>query len=172
MPMPEIFKKFSSKKNASEGSPATDVPANETRDIPNPIAATSDNTIPALSDNMKKAWAATHRELPQAQGVEKVLNKIGGSPVSSPLPPPQSTADPCRKEEAQDALTLSPGQQALVDTLATPVKALMDTTNISEAIHKGVDTFMEAVPPLMRALDQVAKIHPFIGGAGPFFEPM
>jgi hypothetical protein len=77
-------------------------------------------------------------------------------------------ADFHRKGDVQDALTLSPGQQEIVVTLATPVKALMATTQIAETIQKGVDSFMEAVPPLMDALDAVAKIHPFIGGASPF----
>lgn len=55
----------------------------------------------------------------------------------------------------------------MVDTLATPTKALMHTSeleHITGTIHKGVDTFMEAIPPLMKALDEVAKIHPFING--------
>lgn len=63
---------------------------------------------------------------------------------------------------------LSQGQQAVVDTLAVPAKALMDTPQIAESIQKGVNTFMEAVPILMKALDEVAKVHPFISGAGPF----
>jgi len=63
---------------------------------------------------------------------------------------------------------LSPGQQTVVDTLAAPAKALMDTPQIAESIHKGVNTFMETVPILMKALDEVAKVHPFISGAGPF----
>lgn len=45
----------------------------------------------------------------------------------------------------------------------------MDTPQIAETIQKGVNTFMEAVPPLMDALDAVAKIHPFITGASQFF---
>jgi len=61
-------------------------------------------------------------------------------------------------------LTLSPGQEAVVDTLAAPVKALLDTPQIADAIQKGVNTFMEAVPSLMKALDEVAKVHPFISG--------
>jgi hypothetical protein len=65
-------------------------------------------------------------------------------------------------------LTLSPGQQTVVDTLVVPAKALMDTPQIAEAIEKGVNTFMEAVPALMKALDEVAKIHPFISGASPW----
>ena len=78
-----------------------------------------------------------------------------------------SNADVQRKESVQDALTPSPGQQTVVETIAAPAKALIDATQIADKIHKGVDTFMEAVPALMRGLDEVAKIHPFISGAGP-----
>ena len=53
----------------------------------------------------------------------------------------------------------------MVDTLAVPVKGLMDTPEIAATIEKGVNTFMEAVPALMKALDEVAKVHPFISGA-------
>jgi len=62
-------------------------------------------------------------------------------------------------------VTLSPEQQTAINTLVTPVKALMDTPQIADNIQKGVNTFMEAFPVLMKALDDVAKIHPFIGGA-------
>ena len=78
-----------------------------------------------------------------------------------------SKADVRRKESVQGALTLSSGQQAVVETLAAPAKALIDATQIADKIHEGVDKFMEAVPVLMRGLDEVAKIHPFISGAGP-----
>ena len=61
-------------------------------------------------------------------------------------------------------LTLSPGEQKVVDTLAVPVNAIMDAPQIAETIQTGVNTFMEAVPALMKALDEVAKIHPFISG--------
>ena len=44
------------------------------------------------------------------------------------------------------------------------MKALLDTSQIADAIEKGANTFMEAVPSLMKALDEVAKIHPFISG--------
>ena len=49
-------------------------------------------------------------------------------------------------------------------TLTTPVTTPVDTPQIAEAIHERVDGFMEAVPPLTKALDEVAKIHPFISG--------
>jgi hypothetical protein len=42
--------------------------------------------------------------------------------------------------------------------------ALVNTPQIADAIEKGVNTFMEAVPALMKVLDEVAKVHPFISG--------
>ena len=48
------------------------------------------------------------------------------------------------------------------------MKAVMDTPQIAEAIKDGVNTFMEAVPSLMKALDEVAMIHPFISGTSSF----
>jgi len=68
------------------------------------------------------------------------------------------------KEKVQNAVTLSDGQQAVANVLAAPAKALVDTPQIADAIEKGVNAFMEAVPVLMTALDEVAKIHPFISG--------
>ena len=58
----------------------------------------------------------------------------------------------------------------MVDTLSVPAKALMKASNIdiAEAIHNGVNTFMEAAPPFMKALDEVAKLHPFISGMSLF----
>ena len=63
-------------------------------------------------------------------------------------------------------MTLSDGQQAVVNTFAVPAKALVDAPQIADAIEKGVSTFMETVPVLMEVLDQVAKVHPFISGMG------
>jgi len=57
----------------------------------------------------------------------------------------------------------------VVDTLAVPVEALAstDTPQIAETIREGVNAFMGAVPALMKALDEVAKAHPFISGTSP-----
>jgi hypothetical protein len=65
-------------------------------------------------------------------------------------------------------LTLSPGQQAAVDGLAAPAEALMNTLQISGPIRQGLNTFVEAVPSIMKGLDELAKIHPFIRGASLF----
>jgi len=66
----------------------------------------------------------------------------------------------------QNAMTPSDGQQAVVDTLAVPAKALMDTPQIANIITEGVNSFMDVVPGIVKALDGLAKIHPFIEGMG------
>ena len=66
-------------------------------------------------------------------------------------------------------MTISPEKQALMETLTAPAEALMDLPQIADTIHKGMEAFMDAVPPLMDALDKIAEIHPFIKGATAFF---
>jgi ABC-type uncharacterized transport system permease subunit len=61
------------------------------------------------------------------------------------------------KGRTEGFVALSDGQQEIVD-------ALVNAPQIADAIEKGVNTFMEAVPALMKVLDEVAKVHPFISG--------
>lgn len=68
-----------------ESSSAADVSANDSEDARQTVSATPDNPIPAYSDSFKAAWTAAHKEVPQAQGAQKFLNKIGG-PIAFPHP--------------------------------------------------------------------------------------
>ena len=165
MPTFHLFKKFSSKSDAPKSPSATNVLPSVKRDVQQTM--TPSDAVPAYPDSFKEAWAGAHKELPQAQGAEKFLNKIGGCPCSRQAYLPLNPHFHYRKEHVQKTLTLSSSQRAVVDTLATPVKALMDTPQIAETIKKGVNTCMGVIPPLVEALDAVAKIHPFIGGASP-----
>ena len=61
-------------------------------------------------------------------------------------------------------MTLSPGQGVLVGALAEPAKVLLEVSQVADVVEKGVNTFMEAVPVLVKMLDEVARIHPFISG--------
>lgn len=76
MSRPKLFKKFSSKDDASKSNPASKAFADDQENVPQTF--TSDNPLPTYPDGLKEAWGATHRELPQAQGAEKLLNNIGG----------------------------------------------------------------------------------------------
>ena len=73
-----MFKKSSSKNEASSGGLTPDVSASDERDNPQAFAMTSDNLVPAYSDSLKEAWGTAHQDLPQTQGAEKLLNNLGG----------------------------------------------------------------------------------------------
>lgn len=79
MPTPKFFRNFSSKDSA-EGSPDDSpdaTPATHTGDTPPEKTAVVDPNVPQYSDAMKEAWSAANAELPQAQGTEKFLNRVG-----------------------------------------------------------------------------------------------
>ena len=58
-----------------------------------------------------------------------------------------------------------------MDTPTIPAKALANIPQIADAMEQGVSTFMEAVPALIKALDEVAKVHPFISGTRCLIRP-
>ena len=91
MSTPKLFKSFSS-KSSSEASPVPDhVQGNGKKDgSPKTVAMTPDGPVPEYSDGLREAWMAAQRELPQAQGAEKVLNKIGMSIIRSRVHTPTS----------------------------------------------------------------------------------
>jgi hypothetical protein len=80
MPMTKL-KESSSKRNAPDSSSAPNVPQNDRGNTQNTVTITPDNAIPTYSYVSKQTWAAAHKELPQAHGAEKFLNKIGRSIV-------------------------------------------------------------------------------------------
>jgi len=81
MPVPKLFKRFSSKntsKPSRDASFASNVPAKHEKDASSKtlVGAT---VVPTFPDNLTEAWAAANKELPQARGVEKLLNHVGAS---------------------------------------------------------------------------------------------
>jgi len=164
MPTPKFLRKFSS-KGSSDDPPVVSpgaISTIHTEEIPPETPTIADSNVPQYSGAMQEAWNAANVELPQAHGVEKFLNTLGTLIV---LIPRRLCAN-VDKGQVQNAVTLSDGQETVVDTLAVPSKALMDASQIANAIEKGVNTFTETIPVLMKALDEVAKVHPFIAGMG------
>ena len=165
MPTPKFLKKFhwkGSSEDVAHPDPNAAAAVRTKETPPNTSMPIADPNAPQYSGTMKKAWDAANAELPQARGVEKFLNSAGMPIVLVPQPPHADN----EKAKVEKAVTLSDGQQAVVNTLATPAKALMNAPWIADDIEKGVNTFMETVPVLMKALDEVAKVHPFIAGMG------
>ena len=77
MPMPKLFGGTSSKGSAPENGSRADTSANDEEFVPQTTTVTSGIAAPEYSDSLRDAWTAAHRELPQAKGTEKILNKIG-----------------------------------------------------------------------------------------------
>ena len=48
--------------------------------------------------------------------------------------------------------------------IAAPIIPVIQASGAVDAIQKGMSGFMEGFPSLMKALDEVAKIHPFVAG--------
>jgi hypothetical protein len=42
--------------------------------------------------------------------------------------------------------------------------AVVEQTDVGQAIKDGINTFSEGMPVLMNILDELKAIHPFIGG--------
>jgi len=79
MPTPKFLKKFSSEgssENPPDESPNV-TPMTLAKGVPSEKPAKAGPNVLQYSDAMKKAWSAANAELPQAQGVEKFLNKVG-----------------------------------------------------------------------------------------------
>jgi hypothetical protein len=77
LPVPRIFKRFATKnrrKPSRNTKPTPDVPASHEKDTSSGTLVMSP-AAPAFSDNLQEAWAAAHKELPQAGGAEKLLNR-------------------------------------------------------------------------------------------------
>ena len=162
MPAPKFFMKISSKGSSEDILDANPdaTPSIRTEEMPPETSAIADLNAPKYSDAMNEAWNVANAELPQAHGVERFLNDVG-TPITSVL---QRMCANAGKAKVQNVVTPSDGQHAVVNTLATPAKALTNAPRIADDIEKGVSSFMETVPVLMKALDEVAKVHPFIAG--------
>ncbi|KAL6299183.1 hypothetical protein BKA93DRAFT_612607 [Sparassis latifolia] len=64
-----------------------------------------------------------------------------------------------------DKVTTIQGQETLATTLYAPIKsavALEAVSGIKKSIEDGINSFLDGMPVLMKALDEVAEIHPFV----------
>jgi len=88
MPVPKIFKRFKSKSSLRVGPDAVialGVPLSHEKEASSKTLVAVAAVVPAYPENLTEAWAAAHKELPEAQGVEKFLNHIGASTIGVPI---------------------------------------------------------------------------------------
>lgn len=124
--------------------------------MPTPSAA---EVSSSFSPDLVEAWNVSHKEAAKVDKVTGFLNKIGMnfSDAISGLVLKLS-------HFIEDASAGTAGTQTVINTVMAPLQALAESSGVAEAIEKGVNGFLEAMPTLMKALDEVAKVHPFISG--------
>ncbi|KAJ7481633.1 hypothetical protein FB451DRAFT_1236685 [Mycena latifolia] len=108
---------------------------------PPPVAGNGHN-VPEdeFSKNLRGAWASATTD-PKASKTDKVLLNL------------------------ENGVAGAMEKQAKGVVIMTAVKTGLDAVGGLEAIEQGLNSFMEGMPVLMNALDEVAKLHPFIGVA-------
>ncbi|KAJ7846349.1 hypothetical protein B0H14DRAFT_934544 [Mycena olivaceomarginata] len=106
---------------------------------PQPVVAAGEDTVPEddVSKDLRQAWASA-TSAPKVGKADKVLLQL------------ENGAAGAMKKEAKGAAIME------------GVKTGLDAVGGVEAIEKGLNSFMEGMPVLMKALDEVADIHPFI----------
>ncbi|KAJ7177952.1 hypothetical protein C8R46DRAFT_667658 [Mycena filopes] len=110
--------------------------------LPMPMTAPNGNPIPQddFSKDLQAAWASATTD-PKVTKVDKALQKL------------------------ENGVAGAMADQAKGATIMATIKTGLDTVGGLEAIEKGINSFIDGMPVLMNALDEVAKLHPFIGVA-------
>ncbi|KAK7683623.1 hypothetical protein QCA50_013461 [Cerrena zonata] len=108
-----------------------------------PSASISSPTVPPIPLNPLQNLATTGimdkvNEGPKDSKAENLLNKI------------------------DDAVASAQDPKGIVVTVVQPVKMLLENTGAMKAIEKGINSFMEDIPWLMKGLDEIARIHPVV----------
>ena len=158
MPAPRLFRSSSTQSNASSSSVAAALPAKGKTTK----KSFSGDTTPGSPGLLKEVLTASQQDPPHEQGTEMLMSRMGKLTISPHHCPCATDTDLGWEANVQNASTPLPGHQTVV------TKVSMDTPEIVDMIQNGVNTFMETVPSLIKALDEVAKVHPFISGASPF----
>lgn len=64
-----------------------------------------------------------------------------------------------------DAVATAQDNVALFQPLITAAEGAVEQTDLTKVVTEGIDHFFEGMPIFMSALDAIADLHPFIGGA-------
>ncbi|KAF7341977.1 hypothetical protein MVEN_01784700 [Mycena venus] len=108
-----------------------------------PVASKApENALPddELSKDLRGAWTSA-TTAPKVSKVDKVLLQVENGVTGA-------------MEKHEKGKPIMEG-----------IKTGLEVVGGMEAIEKGINSFMEGMPVLMNALDEVAKLHPFIGVA-------
>ncbi|KAJ6511394.1 hypothetical protein C8R47DRAFT_732752 [Mycena vitilis] len=195
MSMPRLLKKFSRKslrKRTKSVASSSDIPFDpEVPPLPIPQSAASDASygfaVPKTANGSSLADAYADKPSPPTPKTRTAPLVLSGTP-QPPLPNgnavpeddlskdllgawKSATTDPKVSKADKVLLQLENGvagamaKETQGAVIMTGIKTGLEAVGGMEAIEKGLNSFMEGMPVLMNALDEVAKLHPFIGVA-------
>jgi hypothetical protein len=124
------------------------------------IVKNSTNANGEFPANLMDAWTASRKPQSEATGVEKFLNTVGEALIELNF----LVVDMAEIRVTEDGYGSTSDAQTVMNTIKTPINALLATPNVASDIDQGVNTFLAVFPPVMKALDAVGKVHPFING--------
>ncbi|KAJ7757039.1 hypothetical protein B0H16DRAFT_1885755 [Mycena metata] len=155
MPMPKLLERLSNKalhKHAqSASSSSTDV---QVPPLPHKSATTSSSTHVAPNANPNGSNLP-----PQLPAANSNGNAVPQDDFSKDIKVDKTL------QIMENGVTGAIADETKGNTIVTNVKTVLDTAGVLEAVENGINSFMEGMPVLMSALDEVAKLHPFIGVA-------
>jgi hypothetical protein len=64
----------------------------------------------------------------------------------------------------EDAVATAQSKTTALNLIAAAAGAV-ERSDVDQTVKEGIDTFFDAMPVFMDALDAVAALHPFIGGS-------
>jgi hypothetical protein len=113
--------------------------------------------IDAVPDKLAEAWDAV-KDDPGVAKASRELDTVGVCPLPRLFPDAISSwnLDDSAGTVLKDAQPFIPVITATVVTAAQ--------SDVGKAIKHGIDKFSEGMPILMKALDELKAVHPFIGG--------
>ena len=113
--------------------------------------------IDPVPDKLAEAWDAV-KDDPRVAKASRELDTVGVCPLPRLFPGAISSwhLDDSAGTVLKDAQPFIPVITATVVTAAQ--------TDVGKAVMHGIDKFSEGMPILMKALDELKAVHPFIGG--------
>lgn len=113
-----------------------------------------DKSLPDLPGNLAEVYRALNRDTTPVGLFEKYLNKIGKFT--------RRIVEPCSNASTGDGMDGEQNITGMIPLSLSP-DLLLDSP-IGQQIQSGINTFLDGMPVLMKALNEVAKLHPFVGG--------
>lgn len=65
---------------------------------------------------------------------------------------------------SESQLSAVPGNLSMYKPMITAATGTIESTDLAKTVQSGIARFFEGMPLFMKALDEVAKVHPFVRG--------